>query len=72
VKIEIRVKTNARKTGIVALPNGSLVVSVKAPPIEGRANGEIVEALAQHYGKRKRDITILRGARGKNKLVEIS
>jgi uncharacterized protein (TIGR00251 family) len=72
MKIEIRVKTNARKAGIVALPDGSLVVSVLASPIEGRANIEVVEALAHYYGKRKRDITILQGARGKNKLVEIA
>lgn len=69
--LSITVKTNARKTEVVNQADGSYKVSVNAPPIEGRANEAILEVLAEHFSVPKLRIHILRGERGKKKVIEI-
>ncbi len=71
MKISIRVKTNARKNEVVELEPGKYLVSVTAPPVEGKANEKIVEVLSEYFGRPKRCITIVRGGHSKEKVVEI-
>ena len=55
-----------------AREDGSLLVHLSAPPIEGRANKQLIELLAKHFGKPKRDISIVAGRKGKLKIVDIA
>ncbi len=71
MKIAVRVKTNARKNLVEPTGEGRLLVSVSVPPIEGKANEKVIELLAEYFGKSKRNITILRGATSKEKLIEV-
>jgi uncharacterized protein (TIGR00251 family) len=71
MKISIRVKPNGRKNEVRELEPGKLLVTVTAPPVEGKANEKVIELLAVHFDVPKRAITIMRGAKGKDKLVEI-
>jgi uncharacterized protein (TIGR00251 family) len=71
MKITIRVKPNARSEEVVAQPDGSFLVSVKAPPAEGRANSRLIDVLAAYFDRPKRNITILHGTTGRSKIVEI-
>jgi len=71
VRLRVVVKPNARKNAVEAREDGSLFVHVSAPPREGRANQKVVELLAEHFRKPKRDIAIVSGTRGKQKIVEI-
>ena len=71
MKLQITVKPNSRKPGVEKLPDGTYRVAVNAPPQEGRANEEVIEALADHFGVRKSDVRIVLGASGKKKVVEI-
>ena len=54
------------------MENNVYRVSVTAPPHEGKANEAVIELLAKHFGIAKSRILILRGTKGKKKLVEIS
>ncbi|MGH2566773.1 MAG: DUF167 domain-containing protein, partial [Bacteroidota bacterium] len=38
MKLKVLVKANARKNAVETREDGSLIVSVNAPPIEGKAN----------------------------------
>lgn len=71
MKIEITVKSNSRKPGVEKLPDGTYRVSVNAPPREGRANEEVIVALADFFGVKKSGIRIVLGTSGKKKVVEI-
>ncbi len=71
MRIEIRVKPNAKKKEVARLDDGTYSVSVTAPPVEGKANEQLVEILAEYFHKRKREVVILRGATGRRKLVDI-
>lgn len=71
MKLSIQVKPNARTNEVTVREDGSLLVHVNVPPIEGRANEKVVEVLAKYLGKPKRNITIISGRKGKRKIVEV-
>jgi uncharacterized protein len=71
MKLRIRVKPNSRQEGITEEEDGSLLVRVHAPPIEGRANERVIELLAEHLHLPKRSIRIAAGGSGRTKLVEV-
>ena len=71
MRIFIRVKPNSRKNEVKVLDNNKFLVSVTAPPVDGKANQKAIELLAEYLGKPKRDITIVRGAGSREKVVEV-
>lgn len=68
--IKVRVVTNSSSPGVEAF-EGGLKVRVKARPIEGKANEEVVKLLAQHFKKHKSQVRIVKGFEAKNKFVEM-
>jgi hypothetical protein len=71
MRVQVRVKPHARRQRIDTAEDGSLVVHVTSPPVEGRANQELIGLLARHYGVTRGCVRIKAGASGRNKLVEI-
>ncbi|MFM7580618.1 MAG: DUF167 domain-containing protein [Microcystaceae cyanobacterium] len=51
--------------------DGSLVVWLKSPPVEGKANQELIAVLAKTFGVPQQAIRILRGQGSRLKLIEI-
>ena len=72
VSIKIKVEPRSSKSGIVGLYGDALKVKLTSPPVEGKANKELVEVLAKECGIRKGDIEIVSGKSSKNKLVRIA
>ena len=71
MKISITVKTNSKRPGIERMSDGSYRVSVNAPPIEGKANEAVIDALADCFSVRKSAVRIVKGLRGKKKVIEV-
>lgn len=69
--IQIKVKTNARAVGLEELADGTWLARVKSPPVEGRANAELVRLVAGHFGLRPGQVTIKSGSSGRVKLVRL-
>jgi len=46
-------------------------VAVTAPAVEGRANEAVRSALAKAFGIRARDVSVVAGDRGRDKIVEL-
>lgn len=69
-KIAIRVIPKSRHQKL-KFDGDTLKVWVNAPPIEGRANDELVEILAKYLKISKINIAIIAGFSSKNKLVDI-
>src|SRR5262249_15065477 len=71
-RIEVRVTPRAARTEIVGHDSrGRLLVRLAAPPVDGKANEMLIELLAATFGVPKRRVAILRGDRGRNKIVEV-
>ena len=69
--ISVKVKPNAKQQRVMQAEDGSLTVHLKSPPIDGKANTELIQLLAKTFGVPKSAIRIKTGAGAKNKLVEI-
>lgn len=71
IKIYITVKPNAKETKVEQVSEKEYRVSVKATPIQGKANIAVVSALAEHFNVTKSEVSITGGYFGKKKIVEI-
>lgn len=72
VRLVVQVKPRSSKEGVVRAADGSLVVRVRAPPVDGEANARLVEVLAAALGVRKGDVAIVRGASARHKEVAVA
>ncbi|MCL4744477.1 MAG: DUF167 domain-containing protein [Burkholderiaceae bacterium] len=69
--ILVQVKPKSRVSSLVRGAGGTWLAQLKAAPIEGKANAELIALVAAHFGCRKADVTIKSGASGRTKLVHI-
>lgn len=69
--LRIRVKPNARTSELVQEPDGSWTARVKSPPVDGKANAELVALVASRFRCPKSAVSIRSGASGRTKLVRI-
>ncbi len=68
----VRVKPRARASSLEQQADGAWVALLKAPPVDGKANEELIALVAQHLGCRKAAVEIVRGATARTKLVRIT
>jgi uncharacterized protein (TIGR00251 family) len=68
--VNIRVVPRAKQNKVVEAA-GRLKVYLTAPPVEGKANELLIEVLAGHFGVKKRQLRLIRGEKGRDKLVEV-
>lgn len=70
--LQIKVKPGARASRLEELPDGQgWIAFLKSPPVNGKANTELIALVAAHFGCRKAEVTIRLGATGRQKLVQI-
>ena len=67
VMVRLHVQPKASKTRICGLFDGCLKLAILAPPVDGKANEEVVRFLAGLLGIPGRDITLKAGAQGRRK-----
>jgi len=72
MKLQVKVKPNSKLQQIEESLDGSLTVRLKSPPIDGKANKELIALLATKYNVSKSQISIKSGLSSKTKLVEIN
>ena len=68
--ISVKVKPNARTSSLEAA-DGVWLAQLKSPPVDGKANAELIALIAEKFGCRKAQVTIKAGAGGRMKLVRI-
>lgn len=73
MKYTVLIKPYSKKGPLVeARADGSLVVYVREPATEGKANTALVELLSAYFGVPKTAVTILRGHTSRHKIVEVT
>ncbi len=71
VVIAVRVIPRAAKPGIAGTRDGAVLVRLTAPPVEGAANAELIEVIAEAAGVPRRSVSIVAGERSRSKRVAI-
>lgn len=69
--LELKVKPGARASSLVQQPDGTWLAQLKSPPVDGKANAELIGLVAGHFGCRKAQVSIRAGAGGRRKLVKV-
>ncbi len=70
-RISLRVQPNAPRSEAVSLADGVFKIRIAAPPVEGKANRELIAFLSQKLGISKSSVTIVRGHTSRNKIIDI-
>lgn len=71
VSISVRVYPNAARNEVAGFNDGVFRVKVAAPPVQGKANRELVTFLGEALGISKNRVSITRGHTTRNKLIAI-
>ena len=69
--IQVKVKPNARVSVLQEVGDGPWLAQLKSPPVDGKANKELVTLIARHLGCPKSAVSIKSGAWGRVKLVKV-
>ena len=69
--IQVKVKPGSRESGLEELGDGSFFVKLKAQPVDGKANAELIALVARHFKVSKASVSIKSGAGARVKLVSI-
>ena len=69
--IQIKVKPNSRVSVLEQNDDGTWLAQIKSPPVDGKANEELIALVAKRFGCRKSEVSIKSGASKRIKLVQI-
>ncbi len=70
--IRVKVKPNAQVSVLEVVVGGPWLAQLKSPPLDGKANTELVNLIARHLACPKSAVSIKSGASGRIKLVRIN
>ncbi len=71
VVLVVRAQPGAARARVVGLHGAALKVAVRARPVDGAANRELVALLAEVLAVRPATVSVVSGARGRDKRVRI-
>lgn len=69
--IRVKVKPNACVSTLCEVDDGTWLAQIKSPPVDGKANDELIGLVARHFGRRKSQVSVKVGGTGRVKLVKI-
>ena len=69
--IQIKVKPSSRASLLEQKEDGTWLAQIKSPPVDGKANEELIALVAKHFKCRKSDVSIKTGGSSRIKLVQI-
>ena len=70
--LRLHVQPKAGRSKVSGLFDGCLKLAVQAPPVDGRANEEVLRYLAEIFSVPLRQLALVSGARGRRKQVAIT
>jgi hypothetical protein len=71
VHLTIHVQPRASRTEVAGRHGDAIKIRLKAPPVDGAANAELITFLAQQLGVSRSAVRIVRGETSRRKLVEV-
>jgi hypothetical protein len=71
VTLDLHIQPGASRTGVAGVHGDRLKLRIHARPVEGEANRELLRFIADTLDVALRDVTLVRGASGRSKTVEV-
>jgi uncharacterized protein len=69
--LQVKVKPSARVQSFSPEDDGTWRAQIKSPPVDGKANEELIALIASHFGVRRAQVRIKSGTSGRLKRVEV-
>ena len=72
-RIEVKVKPQSRHSELTPPSDGTSVwhAHLKSPPVDGKANAELIALVAKHFHCRKAEVSIKLGGSSRTKWIDI-
>lgn len=69
--IQVKVKPNSRVSRLEQQEDKTWLAELKSPPVDGKANEELIMLVAKYFKRAKSEVSIKSGASSRTKLVQI-
>ncbi len=69
--LKIIVRPKAKRTMFLGLHDNMVRLSVSGPPVDGKANREVISYLADVFGLKKKEVKIIVGKHSRKKVCSI-
>jgi len=69
--LTLHVQPGAKRTEVAGVHGDALKVRLAAPPVDGKANAELLRFLADAFGVPLRQVALVRGETSRQKVVRI-
>jgi uncharacterized protein (TIGR00251 family) len=70
--LSIRVQPRAKRDEVAGERDGAIVIRLKAPPVDGKANAALIAFIAEAANVPRSRVQIVRGATSREKAVRVS
>lgn len=71
MQIEVRVVLNSKNPRVEQISQSSYKAWLDSKPIDNKANLALIKLISDYFNTAKSNVTILQGAKLKNKVIEI-
>ncbi|MDQ7032620.1 MAG: DUF167 domain-containing protein [Desulfonauticus sp.] len=69
--MQVWVQPRAKQAGVIGEQGDKLKIKVTSPPVDNRANAEILKILQDKLGLKKKDLEVVKGKTNREKLIFI-
>ncbi len=69
--LAVKVTPGSKRNQIIGFANGVLRVKIAAKALDGKANDALVEYMAESLGIRPSNVSIIRGLKSRDKVLQI-
>jgi hypothetical protein len=70
--LQVKVVPGAKKSALAGIVADRLKIRLQAPPVEGKANRELIRFLAAELGMKKNRLSLVSGEKSRDKTVLLS
>jgi uncharacterized protein (TIGR00251 family) len=70
-ELNVRLQPRSRRSEVVGERDGTLLVRVTAPPVDGKANAALCKLLAKTLGVPPSTVAVVRGSSAREKVVRV-
>ena len=71
VTLRVKVKPNSRSSSLEQIGDGTWIATLRSPPVDGKANQELIALVAERFHCRRSSVTIKSGASARTKLLTL-